>query len=81
ENVIADGFNIYPNPFSDKLTVTKSNEGEWKMILRDVSGREISRQSIVLPKTEIGLNELSSGIYFAEFNNGQTAFIKRIAKL
>ena len=78
--VLANSFNVYPNPFSDKLIITKSVEGEWKMILRDISGREITTQNIFMAKTEITLNELSSGIYFAEFSNDQTGFIKRVAK-
>jgi photosystem II stability/assembly factor-like uncharacterized protein len=80
-NVNADDvFKIYPNPVMEKITIEKLAEGNWTVVVRELSGREMEKFEIKKAKTEIELGTFSSGTYFVEFTNHTEKFIKRVMK-
>ncbi len=61
---------VYPNPFTDKLTISNNNTGDFYSItISDVLGRiHFQKQAFTTEKTELDLSELNSGTYFMVLN-------------
>ena len=74
------GFNIYPNPVSDKLYIEAEAEIE-EVVVYDVYGR---RQVTETPSHQgnvvIDVENLKSGIYFVKINTEKGNIVKRIIK-
>lgn len=68
---------IYPNPFTDVITISETKEIQ-QLKITDVSGRLI--KTIEKPSSKINLNELKTGIYFMiiQFKDGKSQTIKTI---
>lgn len=54
-------FKIYPNPFTDAITISETNDIK-KLQITDVSGRLI--RMIEKPSSTINLKDLKAGVYF-----------------
>ncbi len=74
-------FDIHPNPFTDKLTITSEDPGGKEMTLSiyDQLGRLVYEQSLTSDQT-ITPNITSSGVYFLYFLTEEGLFIKRMIK-
>jgi type IX secretion system substrate protein len=60
---------IYPNPASEKLTVSGKQFGEKaEIIITDILGKEVLKSEIKNPKSEINIKSFKDGIYFIEIN-------------
>jgi hypothetical protein len=70
-------FKIYPNPFTDFITLSETKEVQ-QLKITDVSGRLI--KTIEKPSSKINLSELKAGIYFMtiDFKDGKSQTIKTI---
>jgi uncharacterized delta-60 repeat protein len=72
----ADGIEIYPNPFSDKVIISIENESVTSIQLMDAAGRSIGNykvdKSIVL-----SLEHLDAGMYHVVFTNDRQEKISR----
>ena len=71
-----DDISIYPNPFSDKITVSIENESVTKIQLADATGRVIGNYPVskisVLP-----LEHLETGVYHLVFTNDRQEVISK----
>jgi len=69
-DVKAENFSVYPNPTTNKITITKPLDKPTKFswVLYDVVGNIIYKGS----KTEINLENVATGLYFLNFNNSTT---------
>lgn len=70
-------FKIYPNPFTDLITISDTKEMK-QLKVTDVSGRLI--RMIEKPSAKINLSDLKAGIYFMtiEFKDGKSQTFKTI---
>ena len=79
-NAIANDVVVYPNPASNKISFSFSNEklndAKWKYKLTDLFGRTI--QESVLSNRTIDLNTLSVGIYQLQIFNERKFYMKKI---
>lgn len=67
EDYLSENFNYYPNPTSDRLTISLKSEFNSLPIqleIHDFSGRKIKQIPIETPNTTIDTSELNSGFYF-----------------
>jgi len=68
------GFNIYPNPFSDRTTITFSNPDfqKYRLILMDLTGK-VMRQigDITGNRVELSRENLSPGLYMIELRGAE----------
>ncbi len=75
---------VVPNPGDGKFNlIAKSlTEGEYKVILMDVLGRNLFRKSIFVSESDYSeiydLSYLSDGLYFLSLDNGKMSFNQRI---
>lgn len=68
-------FNIYPNPFNNKITVTTDGLKQ-SVIIYNIMGSVIFNTVIDVEKTEIDLSKEQSGIYFIRIGNTTKKIIK-----
>jgi hypothetical protein len=77
---------VYPNPSSDKVYITLSNERERNlgMYIMDIAGKEVYRQQVALVKginkVEVSLAELLDGNYFIRLDDPTISTIKIVKK-
>lgn len=69
ENMINSGFNIYPNPAENDLTLENLTSFDSEIIIHDALGKEIVRTSVKGTSQNIDLSDLKSGIYFVRIRN------------
>lgn len=83
ENGSALSFQVYPNPFTEKLIIRseKSNEIINKIALFDCMGQIIYEEQIHKSYAELIFQEnLQQGIYFLKVTTSENSFIKKITK-
>jgi hypothetical protein len=74
---------VYPNPVSDKLTVTlRTNSFQvTKMAVYDINGKLVNAQPVSDNQIEMSTNGLAAGNYFLRLSDGKasvtTKFVKR----
>lgn len=75
ENVVENGFSIYPNPATDGFTI---NAGDQPAVVSvyDQSGNLLLNQQVV-GKTYISISSLRSGVYVVKTNGFVTKLVKR----
>jgi hypothetical protein len=79
ENNLLSNLNIYPNPFTDKLTFDLNSEDEYMLTITDIMGKKVHSQ-VISSKQKIDLTFLQKGIYFAEVRTEEYRSIKKIIK-
>jgi len=67
-------FNIYPNPAKDRLTIDATINGEYKIVIGDVTGRVLYQKTVHTKLTEVSLNGFSSGMYWLKVANKEGVF-------
>ncbi len=74
----------YPNPASDKITISLKAEGNANVTVTDISGRVVLSKSedLVNGKTDLNISSLNAGVYVVNvmLNNGKTAKLSVIKK-
>jgi hypothetical protein len=76
ENKMED-VNLYPNPFSNVLSISNiSNKVEFVRIF-DIAGREVYKTASVNSNLNIDLNNLETGIYFVSFETSNEILSKK----
>ncbi|HXB39720.1 MAG TPA: phospholipase D-like domain-containing protein [Bacteroidia bacterium] len=73
---------VYPNPFSDEITVDVKNSGE-KLTIRitDPLGKTVlEKEGYYTNRMKINTSALSHGIYFVRVFDGSNSFIQKIIK-
>ncbi|MBL7817179.1 MAG: T9SS type A sorting domain-containing protein [Saprospiraceae bacterium] len=74
---------VFPNPFSDNLTVKiNSNEEMYPLSIRlfDMLGKEQRTWQMKENEFQINLSDMPKSIYFLEISNGQHRAVKKIVK-
>lgn len=80
ETTNIEGLNMYPNPVSNgKVYITSKNDSDKEIIIFDVLGKKVLHTTI--SSKELGVSNLSPGIYIIKINEGEaTATRKLIVK-
>jgi hypothetical protein len=73
-------FQAFPNPTSDKLNITFSNEGYREISILNTFGQSMMSISIELSEIELITEELSSGIYIINVKTENSNSTKRFIK-
>ena len=76
---LAAGFNLYPNPANEKLTVESAVEMKEVKIYNLIGGL-VRSFSYMGTKTEISLEGLPNGVYFIQLVNNENTVSKRFIK-
>ena len=72
---------LYPNPARDYININTGTQEELAVSITDISGREISRQSITTIGT-VSLQGLTSGVYYVAISRkNEVPVIYKISKL
>ncbi len=75
---------VYPNPFSESVTITNKDGKPFSHILTitDIEGRELIRESITSNNSVVDLHNLSSGVYIYKLlsNTDNLLYIGRLIK-
>jgi len=71
DNVSNSFFEIYPNPTSDKLTLSQIPDGEVSYEIFDIFGERVLSVETIheLPLQNIDVSSLSPGVYFVRIGN------------
>lgn len=71
-------FNVYPNPFTDEITVICSSKTSVvKAALYNILGEKISEFTIDGGKQKISLGSLTPGVYYLQIGTSQEKIIKQ----
>lgn len=75
-------FAMYPNPTSDKITISMSSGMIKSVTLYDVSGKKIKEEAFKRPLVQMDLDGISGGLYFIEIisESGQKSIKKLLVK-
>jgi hypothetical protein len=77
DQLIIESISIYPNPNNGLFVITQNESEYTNLVIRDVTGRIIQKQTITESKVEVKLNS-ATGVYFVELSNNKTSLVKRI---
>ncbi len=77
--IAAADFNIYPNPSNGKymLKLSTLNTDE-KLVIYDVSGRQVKTQSITELTTAVDIHNFSEGIYFFKIQSNRGVATRKV---
>lgn len=78
-NLSTTELNVYPNPFTEQLTI-KSDENIEAFMLKDTHGKIILQDSPNQTELQIQTSELTNGIYFLEIKTNLTSHILKLVK-
>ncbi len=68
---------LFPNPTTDALNIINNNEGQFDVIVRDLSGREVMNVYAQENNTSLDLSILKSGLYMIEvWSAGKKGYYK-----
>jgi hypothetical protein len=71
----AGGFSIYPNPASDKITISGNFTTAADFFLLDITGKQLLQKKIISSITDIPLPALPKGIYLIRTNEATQKLI------
>jgi endonuclease/exonuclease/phosphatase family metal-dependent hydrolase len=64
EETIPSPHSVFPNPVDDYLTINLAESIEADVVIRDISGKVLYRQSAVRENLSIAIQDQPSGVYF-----------------
>ena len=73
-------FNVFPNPFSNKFTITSAVNFEAQLHILNVLGEDVYSQVIKAKSTEINMSNIPKGIYFIQISTSQNTISRKIIK-
>jgi hypothetical protein len=80
-------FRIFPNPASKNITlsINCNKSKEYKVIIRDITGRDCFQKNIITTSNEnntvpLSLDNLKPGIYIFSIQNGEMATCLKLVK-
>ena len=81
ERSVADRWEIYPNPFSDQLTIMTAFPYEWaKVEIRDVSGRVVFAAQYRQEKNIRFTLDVPAGMYFVTLQADREQIVRKLVK-
>ena len=73
-----NSFKVYPNPANESITVEFDQAQNGKLVIRDISGKEIRSVQIKGDvKINLSINDLAQGIYLMNYKNKLVKLIKQ----
>lgn len=77
-----DNINIYPNPSSDKITVSLNDNSYSEVIIKcfDLLGKEVLSISTFNKVTQIDVSSFSKGLYFIQLQSKQNKQLRSFTK-
>ena len=66
---------VYPNPAGSFLNVQITNPSGQELIVTDVLGKEVMRQSINSSSVTLDTSDLNNGIYLLRMNDNTIRFV------
>lgn len=83
ENTFAAQFQLYPNPFTEQITIRSDGQNELikKVTLFDCTGRIIFEKQVDNHYTTLFMSEIfNNGVYFLKVFTSENSFVKKIIK-
>lgn len=81
-NLLSLGFNIYPNPTTDKLIITNDYPSEITEVkIYDLTGKIVLTDQMKTTKTEIDLTKLTQGVYMVQIETSRKIIRTKIMKM
>lgn len=82
QEIVSNNILIYPNPFSDKLTIQlNENEANFSATIYDIRGKLIIEKKLTNLNNELDLSNINSGMYICSLvSNNNKKTIKLIKK-
>jgi hypothetical protein len=74
------GFNVYPNPFTDNITIATAFTNSYSIDIFDISSRKVCSWQGSGTETVINLTDLKPGMYIMVCNDGKTSTRNKILK-
>lgn len=71
---------IYPNPFTDELTIQTSGNREYSVELTTITGRTVYQSKMEGNSHRINLSELNSGIYLVQMKSDNIVTVRKVIK-
>lgn len=71
---------IYPNPFTDHITVALENDQVSEVVIRDISGREVFNEKFNEKFIHIDMNAFTAGQYLISVRNNSTVVTRKMVK-
>jgi hypothetical protein len=73
---------VFPNPVKDRMVIYLPEEqnGQWTLVMNDLSGRTVIQKNINLPGTtySMDLSWLSPGVYLLKVFSEKDSFLKKV---
>jgi hypothetical protein len=77
ESTSIEGLSLYPNPVSNgKVYITSKTDSDKEIIIFDVLGKKVLQTTI--SSRELGVSNLSPGIYIIKINEGQASATRKL---
>ena len=73
DDVGESAISLYPNPATDKVTLTISEQGEVNVM--DVTGRMVMKQSVSVGDNTLDVSSLPNGLYYLKMGSHHSSFI------
>ncbi|MFD2603090.1 S8 family serine peptidase [Flavobacterium suzhouense] len=79
EEFVQETFSVWPNPAQGHLNISMASDVEVgaKATIYDIQGRVVLKSAISSANTELNIENLSSGIYMVNVENGKTNTTKK----
>lgn len=74
------GWDFYPNPTKDLVTIQNTQSQNADITVFDLNGRALLNKTINNVQSEINISSLNTGIYLFQVKTDAGEFVKRIAK-
>jgi hypothetical protein len=71
---------VYPNPFSERVTISNQSELNLTIEVSDITGKLIKSVQSNESSISMDLNELTTGVYFITVNNGADKATFKVVK-
>jgi hypothetical protein len=72
-----EGLNLYPNPVSNgKVYITSKNDLDKEITIFDVLGKKVLQTT--LSSRELGISNLSPGVYIIKINEGESTATRKL---
>jgi hypothetical protein len=71
---------VYPNPFSERVTISNQSELNLAIEVSDITGKLIKSVQSNESSISMDLNELTTGVYFITVNNGADKATFKVVK-
>jgi hypothetical protein len=72
---------LYPNPAKDKITIQiAEGQAPSQLSILNLNGEEVLARSLIKPKTQIDISNLSGGVYFVRLMNFKTVEVGKFVK-